>query len=119
MTTLTLFRDARDAVTFESGKVIFSAGDPGATLYVVVEGEVEISIAGRIVRTIGAGGIFGEMALIERSPRSATATAKGPVRLVEIDERRFNFLVQQTPFFALQVMRIMSERLRGQDPVAG
>jgi CRP-like cAMP-binding protein len=38
------------------------------------------------------------------------------VRLVAIDERRFNFLVQQTPFFALQVMRIMSERLRAQDP---
>ena len=111
-----MFRDARDAVTFDSGQVIFAEGDPGSSMYVVVDGEVEITVAGRSVRTIGAGGIFGEMALIEHGPRSGTATAKTAVRLVAIDERRFHFLVQQTPFFALQVMRIMSERLRAQDP---
>ncbi|HEU5100134.1 MAG TPA: Crp/Fnr family transcriptional regulator [Roseiflexaceae bacterium] len=60
----------------------------------------------------GPGGIVGEMALIDDRPRSATAVAATDCRLVPIDERRFTFLVQQTPMFALAVMRVMAERLR-------
>ena len=109
-----MFRNARDAVTFAPGQVVFAEGEPGDSMYVVIEGEVDISIGTRLVRTLGPGGVFGEMALVEHGPRSAMATARGVVRLVVIDERRFHFLVQQTPFFALQIMRIMSERLRAE-----
>lgn len=115
MTTITMFRDARDAVTYQPGQVVFTEGEAGSTMYVVIEGEVEIRIGGKPVRTIGPGSIFGEMALIAQGPRSGTATARVATRLVVIDERRFNFLVQQTPFFALQVMRIICERLKVQD----
>jgi CRP-like cAMP-binding protein len=52
------------------------------------------------------------MALIDRRPRSATAIAKTDAHLVRIDERRFQFMVQQTPFFALEVMRTIVRRLR-------
>jgi len=115
MTTINLFRDARDAVEFAAGQTVFAEGTPGDCLYVVVEGEVEITLAGKHIRTVGPGSLFGEMALIEHGPRSATATARTPSRVVPVNERRFNFLVQQTPFFAIQVMRIMSERLRQRD----
>ena len=70
------------------------------------------SFADKIVIAIGAGGVFGEMALIESGVRSAKAVARTDCALVPIDERRFSFLFQQTPQFALQVMKIMAERLR-------
>ena len=81
-------------------------------MYVVIEGEVEIRAKEKTIVTTGAGGIFGEMALIDDAPRSASAVAKTACKVVPIDKRRFNFLIQQTPFFALSVMRIMSDRLR-------
>jgi CRP/FNR family cyclic AMP-dependent transcriptional regulator len=87
-------------------------GRPGDVLYVVLSGTVEIRIGRKVVETVGEGGIVGEMALIDRSPRSADAVAASEAVVVSIDERRFLFLVQQTPFFALNVMRVMAERLR-------
>ena len=114
MTTIDMFRHASDAVSFEAGKIIFRKDDSGLVMYAVTEGEVEILAAGKVILSVGPGGIFGEMALIEEAPRSATAVAKTACKLVAIDKKRFTFLVQQTPFFALSVMRIMSERLRKQ-----
>jgi CRP-like cAMP-binding protein len=67
------------------------------------------------VETVGEGGIIGEMGLIDRGPRSATAIAKTDCKLVPLNEQRFTFMVQETPNFALQVMRIMADRLRRMD----
>ena len=95
-----------------AGTVLFETGQPGDALYVILSGSVEIRIAGQVVETLGAGGIVGEMALIDKSPRSGDAVAASETVVVAVDERRFLFLVQQTPFFALNVMRVMAERLR-------
>ena len=65
-----------------------------------------------VLDTLGPGSLVGEMALIDAQVRSATATAKSACRLAPVTEKRFLFMVQQTPFFALQVMRILAERLR-------
>jgi CRP/FNR family transcriptional regulator, cyclic AMP receptor protein len=65
-----------------------------------------------VYETVSAGGIVGEMALVDRSPRSATARAIEPSTVIPIDERRFLFMVQQTPFFSLRLMRVMTARLR-------
>jgi CRP-like cAMP-binding protein len=81
-------------------------------MYAVKEGEVELVVDGSAVETVGPGGIFGEMALIEHDVRSATAIARTTCELVPIDERRFTFLVQQNPYFAMQVFRVMARRLR-------
>ena len=116
MTTIDMFRHATDGVSFTAGQVIFRKDDPGLVMYAVVEGEVEILASDKVILSVGPGGIFGEMALIDEAPRSATAVAKTACKLVPIDKKRFTFLVQQTPFFALSVMRIMSERLRKQLP---
>jgi CRP/FNR family transcriptional regulator, cyclic AMP receptor protein len=81
-------------------------------MYVVQEGDVDIVLADRVSDSSGPGGIIGEMALISDKPRSATAVAKTDCKLVPIDEKRFTFLVQQTPYFAIQVMRVIAARLR-------
>jgi CRP-like cAMP-binding protein len=111
MARIELFR-SDESVSFDPGKTIFSEGEPGDFMYVVVDGEVDIVANGRVIETACAGGLVGELALIDRSPRSATAVARTPAKLVPVDAKQFQYLIQQTPFFALQVMAIMAERLR-------
>ena len=112
MTSLNLFRHATNVESFAADEVIFREGDLGEVMYVVQEGDVHILRGGRQIDRAGPGGIIGEMALIDNGPRRATAVAVTECKLVPIDERRFEFLVQQTPHFALTVMRLMADRLR-------
>lgn len=107
-----LFRHADEVKSFSVGTVIFEQGATPDCMYVVKEGTVSLSVAGDEVETVQPGGCFGEMALIEPSPRSATATAASDAVIVPVDEKRFEFLVQQTPFFAVHVMRVLADRLR-------
>lgn len=107
-----LFRHAPDARSFSDGDVIFKEGDTPDVMYVVQSGEVEILHHGVLVETLDEGNIFGEMSLINDDPRAATAKARGDVRLVPIDLRRFMFLVEETPYFAVQVMKVLASRIR-------
>jgi CRP-like cAMP-binding protein len=109
---LELFRNERNTAAFNAGDVIFRQGDEGDCMYVVLDGEVDIYAHGRHVSTLRPGEIFGEMALIDDRPRSGSAIANTDCRVAQVDRRRFSFLVQQTPFFALEVMHTMAERLR-------
>jgi len=110
-----LFEHASDAKPVAAGTTIFNAGDERDYMYAVLEGEVDIAVNGRVVETVESGGIFGEMALIDKDRRTATAVARTDAKIVAVDERRFLFLIQQTPNFALHVMRVLSERLRRMD----
>lgn len=114
MSTLQILRKATDFESFLAGQVVFSEGDPGDVMYVVKDGEVDVLVGGRVIDSVGPGGILGEMALVDRRARSATAVARTDCRLVPISEQRFTFLVQETPFFALTVMRSLADRLRRQ-----
>lgn len=100
------------ARVYDPGEVIFRSFDMGAEMYVVLDGAVELSIGSNVVETLGPGEPFGEMALIDQTPRVATATAKTATRLAVITERRFLFLVQTAPEFSLQIMKVMADRLR-------
>ena len=113
--TIGLFRNATDCQSFAAGQVIFQEGQPGDVMYAVTEGEVDILVHDKVMTTVGPDGILGELALIDTQPRSATAIARTDCKLVPISAKRFTFLVQQTPNFALQVMRVMAERLRHMD----
>jgi CRP-like cAMP-binding protein len=109
---LNLFRD-KEATSFAAGQFIFKAGDPGETMYIITEGEVDIlDGSGTTLETAGPGSIVGELALIDDEPRSATAVAKTDCRLVAVDRRRFQYMVQETPFFGLAVMKVLADRLR-------
>jgi CRP/FNR family transcriptional regulator, cyclic AMP receptor protein len=104
----------KDAVPtpYASGQIIFQEGQPRDFMYVVKKGEVDIVIREQIVETVGEEGFFGELALIDHAPRSAAAIAKTDCTLIKIDERQFLYLVQETPYFALIVMRTLAARIR-------
>ena len=110
-----LFDNDKDLISFEAGEAIFRAGDPRDYMYVVVEGQVDLMVNEILVETVAGGGIFGEMALIEQEVRVASAIARTSCRLAAVNEQRFNFMVCQTPFFALTVMRVLARRLRRMD----
>ena len=100
---------ARD---YKAGDVIFKEGDAAHELFIIQSGEVEIRLGNRVLETLPQYSIFGEMALIDANPRSATAVAAWDVKLVPVNEKQFLFLISNTPHFALNVMRIMARRLR-------
>jgi CRP/FNR family transcriptional regulator, cyclic AMP receptor protein len=108
---INLFSD-EDIVEFPAGQTVIRAGETGETMYVVIEGEVEIVNASLVLEVAGRGSIVGELALIDDEPRSATVTAKTRCRLVPVDRRRFQYMTQETPFFALAVMKVLADRLR-------
>ena len=94
------------------GEALFEKGQPGRLMYVVKSGNLQILDGNHVYETVSAGGILGEMAVVDGAPRSATVRATTPSVVIPIDERRFLFMVQQTPFFALRVMRVLTARLR-------
>ena len=110
--TINIFKNADGSEQFAAGDVIFAEGDPGDRFYVVREGTVTLSADGRKLEDVGPGGIFGELALLDNAPRSATATAATDVDVLPLDERGFIFHVTQTPYFALTVMKVLAARLR-------
>jgi CRP/FNR family transcriptional regulator, cyclic AMP receptor protein len=112
---INLFRHADDVASYPAGTLVFAAEQPGDAMFVVQEGEVDIVIRDQVVETVLAGGVLGELALIDHGPRSASARARTDCKLVRIDAQRFKFLVQQSPFFAIEVMRVMADRLRRMD----
>src|SRR5258708_28096169 len=93
----------------QAGETVFQAFDMGAEMYVVLEGEVELTIGSRVVETLGPGEPFGEMALIHQAPRTATAIAKTPCQLAVLTDRPFLFLVQTTPHLALPTMDVKAD----------
>ncbi|MBK7849292.1 MAG: cyclic nucleotide-binding domain-containing protein [Zoogloea sp.] len=106
-----LFSNAPDIIKVNAGAALFREGEDGTTLYVLTIGTAEVMIGNRVVETLQPGNIIGEMALVDPAPRAASVIAVTDCEFVEVDDKRFNYLVQQTPFFALKVMRVLSERL--------
>lgn len=109
---LGVFRAATETRDAAAGTVIFEAGSTGEEMFGVIEGKVELRLPDGQTFEIGPDATFGEMALVDASPRSATAVAVDDTTLAVIDKRRFLFLVHETPTFALQVMSSLAERLR-------
>lgn len=100
------------ARTRAAGDVIFREDEAGDCMYVVRAGEVDIRRGGKVVEKVGPGGLFGEMSLIDGSPRSATAVVATDCELYQIDEKTFVHLVHEGPHFALDVMRTLTARIR-------
>jgi CRP/FNR family transcriptional regulator, cyclic AMP receptor protein len=107
-----LFAHETDPVLLAAGQTLFHAGDAADGMFVVLEGALEIVVGGKVVETSERGAIIGEMALIDRTPRGATVRAKDAAKLVKIDERRFQRVIQQNPFFATHVMKVLVERIK-------
>ena len=100
----------------DPGQIIFSTGDPGHQMFIVRTGTVELRIGDTVIETVGQGGIFGELALVDSSPRSATAIAGDDCTLVMVEQRSFNDLLRRVPGLGLEIMKVMAHRLRRTSP---
>ena len=112
---LNLFRHAKNTQTFAAGETIFTEGSTGRVMYVVLEGSVDIRVSNKTLDVTEPGEVFGEMALIDSSARSATAIAKDNCTVALVDEIQFLRMMEQTPLFTLNVMQILAGRLRRMD----
>ena len=110
-----LFRNAPKTRVYPPDATIFMEGDEGRVMYAIKRGKVAILVEGNIVDTLEQEEVFGEMALLEHKTRTATVVTLEETELVEIDEPQFYILVRQNPHFALQLMQLLSERLRHTD----
>ena len=99
-------------VEFRAGNVIVSEGQFGVLMYVVLKGRVLVSIQGSVVEKIGPGGVFGEMALVDRAPRLASAVAETDCTLLGIHRNAFLKLMRTNPEFGLSLLSAMGERAR-------
>jgi CRP-like cAMP-binding protein len=103
-------------LTVDPGQSIFKAGDSGREMFIVRTGSVELRIGDTVLETVEQGGIFGELALVDPAPRSASAVAGPDCTLVLVDAAAFNDLVRRVPGLALEVMKVMARRLRRINP---
>jgi CRP-like cAMP-binding protein len=102
-----------DQQTFAAGEVIFQQGETGDLMFGILSGTVEMQVDGKVVETLEAGDVFGEGALLHSDKlRYSTAIAKTDCKLAALTEHHFLFAIQETPMFALDVMRSYSDRLR-------
>lgn len=114
-----LFRHETQLIEVRAGAKIIETGQLADRAYVLLQGEAEVVAGVTSLGRVQAGELFGEMALIESAPASVDVIARSDCRLAPIDQKRFNFLVQQTPNFALEVMKLMAARLRNMNQKAG
>ena len=97
---------------YQAGDVIFQAGEAASEFFIVRDGTVAIEVNGSIVERLGSSEIFGEMALVEAKPRSATVIAETDCVVVPISEKQFLAMVEYAPSFSLAVIRTLAHRLR-------
>lgn len=99
-------------MSIRAGQLVLAEGSSGAAMYIMRSGSVAVRVNGIMVEEIGEGGIFGEMALIDQSTRSAEILALTDVTVVMLDEKKFLQLVAKVPHFSVMVMRTLARRIR-------
>ncbi|MGK7916406.1 MAG: cyclic nucleotide-binding domain-containing protein [Prochloraceae cyanobacterium] len=110
--TVQIYQKTPSPKNFLAGAVIFEQGEPGDLVYGIVEGEVEISIKGKVIETLETGDVFGQSALVQpEHKRASTARAKTNCLIAFLDREHFLFAVEQTPIFALEILRSYSNRI--------
>jgi len=100
-------------VTFSAGSVVFNKGDPGSCMYIVQSGVIEMVIGDKVIEICGPNEAIGFMSMIDGATRSSTARVKKACELSLIDQRKFRFVVDEVPNFALYIMGAMARRIRG------
>jgi len=106
------FQNARNLINLQSGLVLFSEGEPGQTMYVLMQGSAAICVGGEVIEVASPGALLGEMALVNSSLRSATVITRSDCRVISINRSQFDALVRESPAFARHVMTVMADRLR-------
>jgi len=105
-----------DEVDVPAGKLLMKQGENGTEMMVIVTGSVAVERDGERLNTLGAGDFFGEIALLDRGPRTATVRAEEPSRLLVITHREFHSLMEEFPEVAAQVLNALAHRIRRLEP---
>ena len=101
------------SISFPAGSIVFNKGDPGNCMYVVQSGVIEMVIGDTVVEVCGPNEAIGFMSMIDSAARSSTARVKEACELSLIDQRKFRFMIDEVPNFALYIMGAMARRIRG------
>jgi CRP-like cAMP-binding protein len=112
---LTLIGRASDKITVEEGRLLTQEGKPGFEFFLILDGRAAVRRAGRKVATLRPNQYFGELSLLDRKPRSATVTSETPMRLLVLDQRQFDGIMDQVPGLAHKLLTAMATRLREAD----
>lgn len=110
-----LFRHSEEFIEIKAGDSLMREGESGEDMYVLIEGQAVIEYRGMCFAEIGPGDFAGELAVIDHSPRMASVIAKTDCRFVPVNQKRFEFLIAETPGFSLEIMRVLAQRLRRTD----
>jgi CRP-like cAMP-binding protein len=107
-----------DEIDVPAARILMREGETGQEFFVLVEGSVNIDRAGKRVRTLEPGDFFGEVALLSEGPRTATATAETPSKLLVLAHREFHSLMAQFPSIQTSILSCLATRLRRLEPDA-
>ncbi len=115
---LQLIAKATEEVTVKAGKVIVEEGKPGHEFFLILEGSASVKSKNRKLAALGSGQYFGELALLDRGPRTATVTAETDMTLAVLGQREFVGVLEGVPGLAYKILAIMAGRLRDADSMA-
>jgi len=110
--TIEIFQSQPELKTVAAGENLYHEGDAADFMYGIVEGEIDLVHQGRVIETLGAGAVFGIGGILDVGPRRTDAIAQKDCKLAYLHQNHFLFAVQETPMFAIEVMKQYSQRLR-------
>jgi CRP-like cAMP-binding protein len=112
-----MFRHWKDIEEFDPRALIFSEGDPADAVYVILSGEVELTLRGKSLGTESEGSLIGEMAMLDSASRNTTAVARNRVKLARLDRAQFQKIIGENAEFSFRAMTVLANRLRAVDRV--
>ena len=112
---LQLIGRASDEIQIPSGRVVVEEGTPGHEFFLILDGAATVTRKGKQIATLGPGQYFGELALLDRGPRSATVTADSDLAVIVIGQREFAAVLDEVPGLARKLLQAMASRLRDAD----
>ncbi len=105
-------RETCPIIDVRSGEAVFHQGEPGATMYVILSGRIEMVNGDRLIESLGAQEAFGMMSLIDTLPRTATARVSEDAQLAVIDSKKYRFMLHELPSFAVFLIQTLAHRVR-------
>ncbi len=115
---LGMFSKETDTRPVAAGALLFAKGDTAHEAFIVKSGQLQVFDGNFVYETLGPGDIIGEMALVDQSPRSASVKALSDSEVIPVNEKRFLWMVEQTPRFAVRMLKVMAARLRHTNELA-
>jgi CRP-like cAMP-binding protein len=109
---------ASDEADLPAGRVLTRQGETGRECFVIVEGEVKVERNGRKIASLGPGSCIGELSLLDKGPRTATATAQGPIKVLVLGPREFAGVLEEVPGLSRKLLSVLASRVRELDKTA-